>query len=51
MTDKDREALIGGAVQQHKALRQHLGCLSAQADRMKTAVSAGLEVISGEKPG
>lgn len=51
MTDAERDALIGRAVQEHKRLKQHLGCLEAKADQMQQAVSEGLRLINGETTG
>ena len=51
MTDAEREALIGRALQEHKRLRQHLGCLAAKADQMQQAVTEGLRLIKGETTG
>ncbi len=51
MTDAERAALIGHTIQEHKRLKQHLGCLSAKADQMKQAVAEGLRLITGETTG
>ena len=51
ITDAERDALIGRAVQEHKRLKQHLGCLAAKADQMQQAVKEGLRLIKGETTG
>ena len=51
MTDGEKDALIGRAVQEHKRLKRHLGCLAAKADQMQQAVKEGLRLISGETTG
>ena len=51
MTDAERNALIGRAVQEHKRLKQHLGCLAAKADQMSQAVADGLRLLKGETTG
>ena len=51
MTEAERDALIGRAVQEHKRLKQHLGCLSVKADQMQEAVAHGLRLIKGETTG
>ena len=51
MTDSERDALIGRALQEHKCLKQHLGCLATKADHMTQAVAEGLRLITGETTG
>ena len=51
MTEAERDALIGRALQEHKRLKQHLGCLAAKADQMSQAVADGLRLIKGETTG
>ena len=51
MTDAERDALIGRALQEHKRLKQHLGCLVAKADQMSQNVADGLRLIKGETTG
>lgn len=51
MTDAERDALIGRAVQEHKTLRQTLACLEAKSDQMQQAVAEGLRLIKGETTG
>ena len=51
MTEAERDALIGRAVQEHRRLKQHLGCLSVKADQMQQAVAQGLRLIKGETTG
>ncbi len=51
MTDNERAALIGNAVQEHKALKQTLACLAVKADQMQQAVTDGLRLIAGETTG
>lgn len=51
MTDGERDALIGRALQEHKQLKQHLGCLKAKADQMQQAVKNGLRLVMGETTG
>ena len=51
MTDAERDALIGRALQEHKRLKQHLGCLAAKADQMSQTVADGLRLIKGETTG
>ncbi|MYH37979.1 MAG: hypothetical protein F4160_14415 [Rhodospirillaceae bacterium] len=51
MTEAERDALIGRAVQEHKRLKQHLGCLKAKADQMQQAVKEGLRLLKAETTG
>ena len=51
MTEAERDALIARAVQEHRRLKQHLGCLSVKADQMQQAVAQELHLIKGETTG
>ena len=51
MTDAKRDTLIGQSMQEHKRLKQHLGCLAAKADLMHQVVKDGLRLIKGEATG
>ena len=51
MTDDERNVLIGRAMQEHKQLRQKLGCLAAKADGMLQAVADGVRLLKGDTTG
>ena len=51
MTEAERDALIGRAVQEHKTLKQTLACLAAKADQMQQSVAQGLRLLRGETTG
>ncbi|MCZ0954896.1 MAG: hypothetical protein OXJ56_20180 [Rhodospirillaceae bacterium] len=51
MTEAERATLIGRTLQEHKSLKQHLGCLATKADHMAQAVAEGLRLITGETTG
>lgn len=51
MTDEERDALIGRAVQEHKRLKQYLCCLAREPVQMQQAVKDGLRLIYGETTG
>ncbi len=51
MTEAERAALIGNALQEHKDTRQKLGCLNAKADRLMQNVTLGTRLIKGETTG
>lgn len=51
MTDEERDALIGRAVQEHKRLKQTLACLKTKAGQMQKAVADGLLLLKGDTTG
>ncbi len=51
MTDTERHALIGRAIEEHKTLKHTLACLATKADQMQQAVADGLRLIKGETTG
>ena len=48
MTDAERDALIGRAVQERQRLKQGVGCLARKADQMQQAIAEGLRLLTGE---